>query len=90
MSIESALAYDAGAVVAVIGYTERLKVFLPERWAKASVLLSVALGILYAISLRPTKRDLLANVSSGVMVGLAASGGFAGMKNFRERIPAKP
>ncbi len=83
------LAYDATAVTAVIGYTASVKAFLPERWAKASVLISCLIGILYAITLRPTKQDLVGNISSGVMVGLAASGGFAGMKNFREGLPAK-
>ena len=78
------VAYDAAAVTAVMGYTERVKAFLPERWAKASVLVSCIIGILYAITLRPTKQDLPGNISSGIMVGLAASGGFAGMKGIVE------
>lgn len=73
-------AYDAAAVTAVIGYTEQVKRILPEQWHKASVVVSCILGILYAIALRPVKAELIRNISSGVMIGLAASGGFAGMK----------
>jgi hypothetical protein len=79
-----ALAFDAGAVTAVIGYTAQVKRFLPENWAKASVLVSCALGVLYAVSLRPGKHELGRNIVSGIMIGLAASGGFAGMKNLVE------
>ena len=82
--MNESLAFDAGAIAAVIGYTERVKVLLPARWASASVLISCALGVLYALALRPGKHEIIGNISSGIMIGLAASGGFAGMKGFRE------
>jgi hypothetical protein len=78
------LAFDAAAVTAVIGYTEQIKRFLPDAWQRASVLISCVLGVLYVVALRPSKMDLPRNISAGVMIGLAASGGFAGMKGIVE------
>lgn len=84
--MNDSLMFDAGAVTAIIGYTERLKNLLPDKWAAGSVLISCTLGVLYALSLRPGKHEIVRNVCQGIMIGLAASGGFAGMKGFRETI----
>lgn len=78
------LAYDAAAVTAVIGYTAQVRQFLPERFQKATVLVSCLLGVLYAVALRPSRQELARNISAGIMIGLAASGGFAGMKSLIE------
>jgi len=77
-------------VTSVIGYTAIVKGFLPEKWQKDTVLLSCALGILYAFSVRPGKAAIMGNIVSGIMIGLSASGGYAGMKNFVEnrKLPA--
>lgn len=75
---------DAAAVTAVIGYSNVVRQFLPERFKKDMVLVSCLLGILYAFSIRPGKTEIVHNITSGIMVGLMASGGYAGMKNFVE------
>ena len=80
------LTYDAGAVTAVIGYTQAVRRVAPERFHKWMVFVACAFGILYAISFRPGKHRLLENIISGTMVGLAASGGFAGMKSVTEAV----
>lgn len=74
-------AFDAAAITAVIGYTDRILFMLPNL-KRFGVLVSCALGVLYSLSIRPGKHEIVGSVSSGIMVGLAASGGFAGMKRF--------
>lgn len=78
------LAFDAAAVTAVIGYTAQIKRVLPESLQKATVIVSCLLGVLYAVALRPGRHELARNMSAGVMIGLAASGGFCGMKSIVE------
>lgn len=72
--------YDAAAITAVIGYTDKIIYMLPTL-KRFGVFVSCALGILYSLSIRPGKHEIVGSVSSGIMVGLAASGGFAGMKS---------
>ena len=83
------LTYDAGAVTAVIGYTQAVRRVIPEKFHKWMVFVSCAFGILYAVSIRPGKMKFVENVISGTMVGLAASGGFAGMKSVAEAASKK-
>lgn len=77
------LAYDAAAITAVIGYTDKILTLWPSL-RKYGVLVSCGFGVLYAVAMRPGTHELVGNLSSGVMIGLAASGGFAGMKNYVE------
>ena len=74
------MAFDAAAVTAVIGYTDRILSLLPQL-RRFGVLISCALGVLYAVSIRPNKHEIASSISSGIMIGLASSGGFAGMKS---------
>jgi hypothetical protein len=78
------MAFDAAAVTAVIGYTDRILALLPQL-RRFGVLVSCVLGVMYAISLRPGKHEIVSSVSSGIMIGLASSGGFAGMKSVVNR-----
>ena len=81
------MAFDAAAITAVIGYTERVKRFLPEKLARHMVAVSCMMGILYSLTIRPvaTKQDVFQAVTSGVTIGLAASGGYSGMKRLIQK-----
>lgn len=83
------IAHDAGAVTAVIGYTQVVRARLPEKFHKYMVFVSCAIGMLYAVSIRPGTSKLVDSLISGTMIGLAASGGFAGMKSVAEALPKR-
>lgn len=83
------IAYDAGAVTAVIGYTQAIRRYIPAKFHKFMVFVACGMGILYALSIRPGKHQLMQNVVNGTMIGLAASGGFAGMKSVAEALPKR-
>lgn len=81
------MAFDATAITAVIGYSEQVKRFLPEKFARHMVIVSCLMGIFYALTIRPvaSKQDIFQAVSAGVTIGLAASGGYSGMKRLIEK-----
>ena len=78
--MNESIAFDAAAVTAVIGYTDRILSAAP-RLRQFGALVACVLGVLYSVSLRPGKHEIASSISAGVMIGLAASGGFAGIKS---------
>lgn len=78
------IAFDAAAITAVIGYTDRILAVLPKL-RKVGVLVSCTIGVVYALTIRPGRHEVVANISAGIMVGLASSGGFDGMRRIAEK-----
>lgn len=77
------LTADAAAITAVIGYTSLVQARLPMEWRRYGVIVSCAIGVLYAVSIRPGTQPLVDTISRGIMTGLSASGGYAGMRGIR-------
>lgn len=77
------LTSDAAAISAVIGYTALIQRQLPERFRKYGVLVACAVGMLYAVTVRPGTKDLVRNLTEGTMIGLGAAGGYSGMRDLR-------
>jgi uncharacterized membrane protein len=77
------LTSDAAAITAVIGYTSLIQARLPEEWRRYGVFVACAVGVAYAVSIRPGGQSLAETISRGVMTGLSASGGYAGMRHLR-------
>jgi len=74
---------DGAASVAVIGYVNAFKQFLPVAYqtGRITAILSVLCGILYAFQLKPLSMDTVyTSLITGVTVGLAASGMYSGGK----------
>jgi hypothetical protein len=80
------LTADAAAVTSIIGGTGTVLRFLPDHFKKYGVVVSCALGVLYALALRPPAGEHWTSlVARGLMQGLSASGGYAGMKSMMDR-----
>ncbi|HBY60998.1 MAG TPA: hypothetical protein DEH78_14340 [Solibacterales bacterium] len=75
---------DAVAISAIIGVTEKILQRLPEAASRFGVFVSCGVGVLYAFAVRPEIRPIhwSEQVVRGLMLGLSASGGYAGMRAF--------
>ena len=82
--------YDGVAVAAVVGYVNIISSCLPEKflaWKGTKIVASVVCGCLYSISIRTPDVDgtILQTLTTGVMVGLLAVGGYNGVKSIANK-----
>lgn len=74
---------DAAAITAVIGYTAAIMARIPKKYRRYGVFISCAVGVMYALTIRPVQEHWSQQLVKGVMLGLGASGGYSGMRDFR-------
>lgn len=78
------LAWDASAVPAVIGIATVFKRYLPENWTRFIPLVTISLGIVYAMTYRPGCQLSAECMVAGVQVGIMATGVHSSFKSANE------
>lgn len=89
MTSTELLLWDAAAIPVVIGYVKSLKRYLPkgpnaQRWTILLPVASIALGVAYALFLRPECNWSQECLAAGFSIGLSASGLAAGVRHAAE------
>lgn len=82
---------DGTALFAINGYVQVVKRWLPEKLKVYMPLIPVLCGILYVFLVKPGGvTSLMDTISLGVMLGLSASGAYAGAKHVVENVGNEP
>lgn len=79
------MAWDAAAIPVVAGFVAVLKRRLPQNWSAFLPLVSIALGIVYAMTYRPGCQMSAECMFAGFQVGLMATGLHSSFKNATEK-----
>lgn len=72
---------DSAATLTITGWVDRVKALLPEKHWKWMPVVSVVVGIAYAVMAKPGYASLANRIALGAMLGLTASGLFAGVNS---------
>ncbi len=75
---------DGSAVTGITAVVEFVKRTVPKAWVKYMPLFAVGFGQAYAHLLRPGD-SIGANAMIGMLLAMAAVGGYSGVKNFLQK-----
>lgn len=81
---------DGAATITITGWVDRVKAFTPERFWGWMPLVSILCGIAYTFMAKPGRTVVSDRIALGVVLGLTASGLFAGVNSLSKKkdVPA--